>query len=193
MARYQSKPVVIEATQWFGQNLPMVEDIVGERWDCPNCGKSAVVHGRIITLESAHSTQVCCPGDWIITGIKGEHYPCKPDVFAAKYQEAKPVFPLDLANNPITVQFGLENDEFYFLLGHNPKNSIAGFGPTPEKAAANFYKWLSWEQYKVDHPEEFNGDDACPSCGLAWEKVYACGNPSCPKMGQKKGKTHANV
>jgi hypothetical protein len=28
------------------------------------------------------------PGDWIITGVKGEHYPCKPDIFEATYEEA---------------------------------------------------------------------------------------------------------
>jgi len=188
MTKYISRQVEIEAIQWFGQNLPMVEDIVGERWDCPNCGKSAVVHGRIKTPESAHSTQVCCPGDRIITGLKGEHYPCKPDVFAAKYQEVRSIFPLDLAANPITLQFGMDGDQFFFLLGANLQDGIVGFGPTPEKAAFELYKWISWEQYKADHPEEFGGDDACPSCGVNWEKVYACGNPTCPKVGNKEEK-----
>jgi hypothetical protein len=40
-------------------------------------------HGWIDTLEGSH---IVCPGDWIITGVKGEHYPCKPDVFQATYE-----------------------------------------------------------------------------------------------------------
>jgi hypothetical protein len=39
-------------------------------------------HGWIDTLEGSHTV---CPGDWIITGVKGEMYPCKPDIFAATY------------------------------------------------------------------------------------------------------------
>lgn len=50
---------------------------------CSKCGQTMHVHGWIDTLEDGHNV---CPGDWIITGIKGEHYPCKPDIFAATYE-----------------------------------------------------------------------------------------------------------
>jgi len=43
-------------------------------------------HGWIDTPEGGHTV---CLGDWIITSVKGEHYPCKPDVFAATYEEMK--------------------------------------------------------------------------------------------------------
>jgi hypothetical protein len=39
-------------------------------------------HGRIETLEGEH---IVCPGDMIITGVKGEKYPCKPDIFEMTY------------------------------------------------------------------------------------------------------------
>lgn len=42
-------------------------------------------HGWIDTLEGGH---IVCPGDWIITGISQEHYPCKPDIFARSYEPA---------------------------------------------------------------------------------------------------------
>jgi hypothetical protein len=42
-------------------------------------------HGWIDTLEGSH---IVCPGDWIITGVQGEHYPCKPDIFEATYDPA---------------------------------------------------------------------------------------------------------
>jgi len=49
---------------------------------CKHCGQTMHVHGWIDTLEGGH---IVCPGDWIITGVKGEHYPCKPDIFEATY------------------------------------------------------------------------------------------------------------
>mgnify|MGYP001589441972 FL=1 len=44
------------------------------------------VHGWIDTLEGGH---IVCPGDWVITGVKGEYYPCKPDIFMMTYEEAE--------------------------------------------------------------------------------------------------------
>ena len=50
---------------------------------CEHCKATMHVHGWIDTLEGGH---IVCPGDYIITGVKGERYPCKPDVFAASYE-----------------------------------------------------------------------------------------------------------
>lgn len=50
---------------------------------CSSCGKTMHEHGWIETLEGGY---IVCPGDWIITGVKGEHYPCKPDIFAETYE-----------------------------------------------------------------------------------------------------------
>lgn len=47
------------------------------------CGHIMHNHGWIDTLEGGH---IVCPGDWIITGVKGERYPCKPDIFDATYE-----------------------------------------------------------------------------------------------------------
>ena len=55
----------------------------GER-ACQHCGVKMHDHGWIDTLEGGHNV---CPGDWIITGVKGEHYPCKPDIFEATYEQ----------------------------------------------------------------------------------------------------------
>lgn len=53
---------------------------------CQHCGSTMHVHGWIDTLEGGHNV---CPGDWIITGVKGERYPCKPDIFVATYEPAE--------------------------------------------------------------------------------------------------------
>ena len=57
-------------------------DVPGVK-ECKHCARIMHEHGWIDTLEGGH---IVCPGDWIITGVKGEHYPCKPDIFEATYE-----------------------------------------------------------------------------------------------------------
>jgi len=81
MARYRKKPVVIEAWQ-----LPMRDgDTMG--WgDDPNIifkrHHGMIVEAIVTTLEGTMTASI---GDWIIKGVKGELYPCKPDIFLATY------------------------------------------------------------------------------------------------------------
>ncbi|QDX94655.1 hypothetical protein EEL30_21675 [Brevibacillus laterosporus] len=86
MAKYRKKPVVIEAVQWFeGMDVEGVFDLasVSEAWF-----NKTDADGRyfIQTLEGQMSVR---NGDYIITGIKGEKYPCKPDIFEATYELVK--------------------------------------------------------------------------------------------------------
>lgn len=53
---------------------------------CKHCGVIMHNHGWIETLEGGH---IVCPGDWIITGVQGENYPCKPEIFKATYEAAE--------------------------------------------------------------------------------------------------------
>lgn len=59
-------------------------DVRGET-ACRHCGEFMMSHGWIDTLEGGHNV---CPGDWIIKGVKGEFYPCKPDIFELTYEPA---------------------------------------------------------------------------------------------------------
>ena len=79
MSKYRKKPVVIEATQWlqYGDH-PLVEKYKNQQGIIKGIGP----YGWITTLEGGH---IVSPGDWIITGVNGEHYPCKPDIFAKTY------------------------------------------------------------------------------------------------------------
>jgi hypothetical protein len=98
VAAYRKKPVVVEATQWFkngdhpewmhGGQDPFLSEGRVVRQQCGHCGISMHDHGWIDTLEGGHI--IVCPGDWIITGVNGEHYPCKPDIFTATYELATP-------------------------------------------------------------------------------------------------------
>jgi hypothetical protein len=87
MAAYRKKPVIVDASIWITHgDHPQVEkfSLNGEASaPCGQCGAAMHDHGIIPTLEGNH---IVCPGDWIITGVKGEHYPCKPDIFKATYE-----------------------------------------------------------------------------------------------------------
>ncbi len=91
--KYRKKPVVIEATQWFkiGDHVEVeAAPIVNGYAICTLCQIDMQHHGQVKTLETfdGSSKHRVCPGDWIITGVKGEHYACKPDIFAATYEPA---------------------------------------------------------------------------------------------------------
>ena len=87
--RFTKKPVTITASQWFKSgDHPAVRDISdSDDLFFTGMGGATLVErekfGVIGTLESPN--HLVSPGDWIITGVKGEHYPCKPDIFEATY------------------------------------------------------------------------------------------------------------
>jgi len=82
--KFRKKPVVIEAVQWFKHgDHPDVKKVELAEFNCSNCGKKSDDHGTIKTLEGV---MYVCPGDWIILGIAGELYPCKPNIFEATYE-----------------------------------------------------------------------------------------------------------
>jgi hypothetical protein len=77
MSKYRKKPIVIEAEQFLPENEPWPEGVIDLR-------NEVVQEGWAIqTLEGMF---VVIPGDWIITGIKGERYPCRQDIFEATYE-----------------------------------------------------------------------------------------------------------
>jgi hypothetical protein len=82
MPMFRKKPVVIEAVQYGPYTAPTIELCLF--LDGSNAQTSA--DGIVIpTLEGDHLARA---GDWIIKGVKGEFYPCKPDIFAATYEPA---------------------------------------------------------------------------------------------------------
>jgi hypothetical protein len=88
--KYRKKPVVIEAVQWTGLNLQEIKDFVGDKlkYEIYDAARQVgvappAVDMKIDTLEGEH---IASKGDYIIKGIKGEFYPCKPDIFAKTYE-----------------------------------------------------------------------------------------------------------
>lgn len=79
--RFRKKPVEIEAVQFpvSGTKTKELSDFLG--WEHDDDGYNW------LDIETLDGTMRALPGDWIIKGVKGEFYPCKPDIFQATYEK----------------------------------------------------------------------------------------------------------
>ena len=92
MAKYKKKPIVVEAIRWTGSNLEEIRNFVGsdlieecvELFDIKRTLKKMLVD---IAIETPEGTMRVDYGDYIIKGVQGELYPCKPDIFLKTYEE----------------------------------------------------------------------------------------------------------
>lgn len=81
--RFRKKPVIIEATVWDGVHLSPLRELDPEHkqpFAFVSDGSGSII---VQTLEGPLTAS---PGDWIIKGVTGEFYPCKPDVFDLTYE-----------------------------------------------------------------------------------------------------------
>jgi hypothetical protein len=83
--KYRKKPVVIDAEQWLGngESWRKILKMGITKWEPGEIGSQTFI---IETLEGNH---LATKGDWIIKGVHGEFYPCKPDVFEKTYEIAE--------------------------------------------------------------------------------------------------------
>ena len=91
MAKFRKKPVVIEAEQFTSERAFECLDqrkrfafdlIVSGSWHSDN----KQLHDAWISIKTLEGVMRAEVGDWIIRGVKGELYPCKPDIFEATYE-----------------------------------------------------------------------------------------------------------
>ena len=78
MAKYRKKPVVIEAIQWNGRNEALIAEFVG--------GFLRMDDTDILYIPTLEGEMAASVGDFIIRGVNGEFYPCKPDIFEKTYE-----------------------------------------------------------------------------------------------------------
>ena len=84
MSKYRKKPVLVDAVRWDGKNLTEMSDCIGHEGFWHKYGQ--------LFIRTLEGTMTAEAGDWIIKGVKGEFYPCKPDIFAATYEAVEPRF-----------------------------------------------------------------------------------------------------
>jgi len=97
MPKFRKRPVVIEAVQWTGANPTAVIELASHSCKVtfdyaveldmflrPD-GRPVNEKAPLLKIETLEGVMIADPGDWVIKGVKGELYPCKPDIFAATY------------------------------------------------------------------------------------------------------------
>ncbi len=109
MPFFTKKPVTIEAVLWDGGNhREMWDFLTGEVDSHMNCHSKnhkidhSMIEGGLI-IKTEEGLLVATIGDWVIKGVKGEFYPCKPDIFELTYNRdteverlnPKPRYPID--------------------------------------------------------------------------------------------------
>lgn len=83
--KYRKKPVEVDVIQWVGSNIGEMREFMKPNYPClgteadPDC---LLIH----TLEGTMKARV---NDWIIRGVKGEYYPCKPRIFNMTYEKVE--------------------------------------------------------------------------------------------------------
>lgn len=107
MPKFRKKPVIIEAVQWFPPGDERHDPSMlshrkgnsvspGDYRQTGDIYQLSEIKGMgcddvfLIRTDGPNDNVTIHPGDWIITGIKGEKYPCKPDIFDATYEQIEP-------------------------------------------------------------------------------------------------------
>lgn len=149
--QYTKKPITIEAVQWDGNEIsevtPWIKEALEKAISQPgSVGSIMRVSNKveIITLEGAMLAQ---PGDYIIKGIKGELYPCKPDIFEASYNKGSESFYMPKLDQ-IIQNFGYQKGEV------SPVALLGLFGEAGEvlnEANVMVADGSTKDQFEVDH------------------------------------------
>jgi hypothetical protein len=82
--KYRKKPIEIEAIQFNGKNIKEIELFLGYK---PEKYYDSMANLTILSIKTIEGTLVAMEDDWIIKGIRGEFYPCKPDIFKLTYEK----------------------------------------------------------------------------------------------------------
>jgi hypothetical protein len=94
MSKYRKLPVVIDAWRFSDRNAMARYTEPLPDWLRTN--DSVRFLAGTVEIRTLEGTMVAIPGDWIIKGVKGELYPCKPDIFAATYEEVPPTVEIEI-------------------------------------------------------------------------------------------------
>jgi hypothetical protein len=137
--RWRKKPVVIDAVRFLGivdglpsLDVPLARDVPSWLTTALNDHSIEITPMGCLAVHSLEGVMSADKGDWIIRGVKGELYPCKPDIFEATYEpanEGEPIAADEQAYHDEHIRFSIRNSALAFALqnqgkGGNPKNLI---------------------------------------------------------------------
>lgn len=96
MTQYRKKPVTIEAVQFKGWNPTEIKDFVRENCEVEIYDNGVTPPIARIVIHTLEGDMEVSTGDYVIKGVKGEFYPCKPDIFEQTYEPAETQPEVDL-------------------------------------------------------------------------------------------------
>lgn len=126
--KFRKKPVVIEAVQWNNLNRQEMFDFVGKELQCELESETAYLAGQgaphfSLIIPTLEGNMKAMKGDWIIQGVNGEFYPCKPDIFAKTYEPAsQPSAPTEAASELRLVAKKLLASKFWTYKARNGRD-----------------------------------------------------------------------
>jgi len=91
MPKFRKKPVEIEAIQFVGENAEELVNWIGGNSDWYQRYFMGKPETKVIEIPTLEGTMEAVEGDWIIQGVQGEFYPCKPDIFEQTYEAVENV------------------------------------------------------------------------------------------------------
>lgn len=157
MHAFRKKPVVIEAIEYTGAGNFANPRLPHWMWAALE-SRMAFNRGGELVIKTLEGEMTAAPGDWIIRGIKGELYPCKPDIFASTYERASPV----LDGSSFTgLTFGdalvaLKGGATVARAGWNGSGQWIALGKGSDYLAASQF----WNQHARAHAEQNGGGAA---------------------------------
>lgn len=128
MKQYRKKPVTIEAVQFDGLNPTEIKDFVGENCEVEIYDNEVTPPVARIVIHTLEGDMEVSRGDYVIKGVKGEFYPCKPDIFQQTYESAETQKELEE-----------EMEEFFETMPVLEHENI--FDVTFQKIARHFAEW----------------------------------------------------
>ena len=87
--KYRKKPIEIEAVQFNGFNPTEIKDFVGENCEVEIYDNKVTPPVATITIHTLEGDMKVSNGDYVIKGVQGEFYPCKPDIFHQTYESVE--------------------------------------------------------------------------------------------------------
>ncbi len=79
--KYRKKPIVVDAIQWTGHNTKEAMEFVGT--------DNIIAYTTYFEIKRIEGNLKVSEMDWIVKGVKGEFYPCKPDIFKETYEKVE--------------------------------------------------------------------------------------------------------
>jgi hypothetical protein len=84
--KFRKKPIIVDAVQWFPNKKVAGVKMINQSLSIIINKK---INNKIPVIKTLEGNHLVSAGDWIITGVNGEKYPCKPDIFKKTYEKVK--------------------------------------------------------------------------------------------------------